>query len=193
MSCTSPLEPGLLADYWTALLPEAEVESVEEHLLACDECGERLRHVMALVNGVRAVARQGTIRLVVSDAFVRRGMEEGLRVRQYELSAGGSVHCTVTEDDDWLISRLTADLGASTRVDMSLCDASGVERLRLKDVPIGEGRRDVVYQESMAFAKASGTQTLHVRLIDVGKDGERVLAEYDFHHTRSLPGPGLQL
>jgi hypothetical protein len=193
MICQVPLDAPVLVDYWLALLPEAESEEVEEHLLSCDGCGASLRHAIVLIDGVRRLARDGTLRLVVTEDFVQRGIEQGLQVRQYNVVAGGSVHCTVTEDDDWLISRLSADVAGSDRVDLSLSGPDGVERMRLTDVPISRERDGVIYQESMAFAKASGTQTLRLRLIGVGEEGERVLAEYAFHHTRSLPGPGISM
>jgi hypothetical protein len=41
----------------------------------------------------------------------------------------------------------------------------------------------------MTFAKAAPTHTLIVRLAAPDEaGGERVLGEYTFHHTRSLPG-----
>ena len=42
----------------------------------------------------------------------------------------------------------------------------------------------------MAFAKASPTMTMVMRLLAVDGDVERPLGEYVFNHTRTLPGPG---
>lgn len=191
MNCSKPFDAAVLADYWLAALAEPEQEAVEEHLLACDECGARLREVIAVADGVRNLARGGSLRMVVSDAFVQRAAEEGLRVRQYAPPPGGGVQCTVTAEDDILIGRLAANLSGATRVDLCICDESGVEQLRLPDVPVGAGASSVVYQESITYAKAAPTNTMIVRLVAFDEAGsERLLGEYTFNHTRSVPGPG---
>jgi anti-sigma factor RsiW len=40
-------------DYWLADLPPAAEEAVEEHLLTCDACGDRLREVIDLSESLR--------------------------------------------------------------------------------------------------------------------------------------------
>lgn len=189
--CSSPLDTAVLADYWLGALSEAEEERVEEHLLACDSCGERLREVMALSEGIRKLAHEGSLRVIVSDAFLRRAVEEGLRVREYAPARGGSVQCTVTAEDDILIGRLAADLSGARRVDLAIFNEEGAEQLRLPDIPINPGAASVIYQESMTFAKAAPTMKMVVRLVDHDESGaERLLGEYTFNHTRSMPGPG---
>jgi hypothetical protein len=189
--CSNPIDAALLADYWLAALPGAEEESVEEHLLACDACGDRLHEVIALAEGVRNLARQGSLRMVVSDAFLKRAAGEGLRVREYAPPAGGSVQCTVTAEDDILIGRLAADLSGAQRVDLSICDGNGAEQLRLRDIPVNSGAGGVIIQESITFAKAAPTMKMIMRLFGHDESGtERLLGEYTFNHTRSMPGPG---
>ncbi len=190
MSCLNPIDAAVLADYWLALLAHPEEEAVELHLLDCDQCGERLRGVMALADGVRKLAREGSLRMVVSDSFLKRVVEEGLRVREYALRAGGSVQCTVTAEDDFLVARLTANLTGAKRIDLSLCDELGVEQLRLPDIPVQSGANDVLYQESITFAKALPTSKMIARLVTFEETGaERLLGEFTFNHTRTLPGP----
>jgi hypothetical protein len=192
MSCSRPLDAAVLADYWLASLEGPDEEKVEEHLLGCDECGERLREVVALADGVRDLAREGSLRMVVSDTFLKRAAEEGLRVREYAPPSGGSVQCTVRAEDDLLIGRLAADLAGAARVDLSICDEHGVEQQRLRDIPMAEGASSIAYQESITFAKAAASNTMIMRLIAFDEAGrERPLGEYAFHHTRSLPGPGV--
>jgi anti-sigma factor RsiW len=72
MSCASPIDAAVLADYWLGALQGSEEEAVEEHLLECDGCGARLRELIALAEGVRKLARGGTLRMVVSEAFLER-------------------------------------------------------------------------------------------------------------------------
>jgi len=191
MNCARPIDTAVLADYWLGVLAAPEEESVEEHLLDCDQCGARLRDAIELVDGVRRLARSGATQMVVSDAFLRRAAEAGLRIREYSVAPGGSVPCTVTEDDDLVIGRLVADVTGSSRVDLSLCDERGVEVSRLQDIPVRAGSGRVNWQPSSTFMKAAPSMTVIARLVAFDDAGaERLLGEYTFHHTRSLPGPG---
>jgi hypothetical protein len=190
-NCSNPIDAAVFADYWRAALAGPEEEALEEHLLACDSCGERLRQVIALAEGIRNLAREGCLRMVVSEAFLKRAAEEGLRVREYAPPRGGAVQCTVTAEDDVLIGRLAANLSGTKRVDLSICDGRGAEQLRLRDIPVRSGAGSVIYQESITFAKAMPTSTMIARLVTVDEaGGEHLLGEYTFNHTRSLPGPG---
>jgi hypothetical protein len=185
------MDAAVLADYWLAVLAGSEEEAVELHLLDCDECGARLREVIALAEAVRNLAREGSLRMVVSDSFLQRAAEEGLRIREYAPPAGGGVQCTVTAEDDILIGRLAANLSGAKRVDLCFCDERGVEQFRLPDIPVHPGASSVVYQESITFAKAAPTNRMIARLVTFDETGaERLLGEYTFNHTRSLPGPG---
>jgi len=191
MNCTSPLDPAVLADYWLAALAKPEEEAVEEHLFTCDACGARLREIIALAEAIRQLAREGSLLMVVSDAFVQRAAEQGLRVREYSPPNGGDVQCTVTAEDDLLIGRLASDLSGAKRVDLSLCDSRGVERLRLPDIPFHPAAGSVAFQQSITQAKAAPSETLIARLVGMDDAGqERLLGEYTFHHVRTLPGPG---
>jgi hypothetical protein len=191
VNCSNPIDAAVLADYWLAVLAGPEEQAVEEHLLGCDRCGARLRETIALAEGIRSVAREGSLRMVVSDVFLKRAAEAGLRVREYAPSPGGSVQCTVTAEDDILVGRLAANLSGVKRVDLRICDERGIELLRLPDIPVNPGAVSVAYQESITFAKAAPTSKAIMRLVAFDEaGGERLLGEYTFNHTRSLPGPG---
>ena len=192
MNCLNPIDAAMLADYWIAALPESEEESIEQHLFTCDDCGARLREVMALADGVRSLAREGSLRMTVSDAFLKHAAGEGLRIREYAPPRGGRIECTVTAEDDFLIARLTADLSGAKRVDLCICDGLGVEQLRMPDIPVHVGANSVLYQESITYAKASSSNRMIARLVALDDEGgERLLGEYTFNHTRTLPGPGV--
>src|SRR5262249_29103945 len=108
------------------------------------------------------------------------------------LAAGGSVQCTVTADDDLFVGRLGADLSGAGRGDFCLCDASGLERMRMTDIPFHADSGGVALQESITYAKAAASNTLVARLVARDDAGtERLLGEYTFNHTRTLPGPGI--
>lgn len=189
--CGDPIDAAILADYWLGVLPAAEEEFLEEHLLQCDTCGDRLREIIALADAVRQIAREGTLSMVLSEEFLQRAAGEGLRVREYAPPAGGSVQCTITAEDDLLIGRLAADLSLAKRVDVVMYGPDGVEMARAEDVPFRPDSGAVLLQQSSAYAKAAPTETLVVKMIAVDeKESDRLLGEYTFHHTRTLPGPG---
>lgn len=188
-NCPNPIDPAVLADYWVAGLTTAEEEAVEHHLLACDLCGERLREVIALAEGVRKLAREGSLDMIVSESFLKRAADEGLRVRQYAPPPGGGVQCTVTAEDDILIGRLAADLSGAKRVDLCFCDERGVEQTRWPDIPMSLDD-DVLFQYSITYAKASPDHKLIVRLVAIDEEkSERLLGQYTFNHKRSIPDP----
>ncbi len=188
MNCAKPIDAAVLADYWLAALPQSEEESVEQHLFACDSCGARLSDVIALAEGVRTVAREGSLLMVVSDSFLRSAAAEGMRIREYSPPSGGSIECTVTLDDDLLIGRLTANLTEAHRVDLSLCDEHRVERLRMPDIPFRSAAGSVAFQQSITYAKAAPSETMIARLLTFDETGtERLLGEYTFNHTRTIP------
>jgi hypothetical protein len=123
--------------------------------------------------------------MVVSDSFLKRVTGEGLIV-----PPGGGVQCTVTAEDDFLIARLAANLTEAKRVDLCICDER-VEQRRLPDIPVHSGTSSIAYQESITFAKAMPTCKIIARLVTFDEEGgERLLGEYTFNHTRSLPGLG---
>ena len=189
-ACANPVDAAVLMDYWLAALPSEEEQAVEEHLMTCDSCGDRLREVIALSEGLRALARSGSLVVVISDRLVTHAEEIGQHVRQYAPPAGGGVHCTVSADDDLLVARLAADLTGAPRVDLVWSDAQGVERLRMRDIPVRDDAGSVLVQQSITFAKASPSDTMIARLMAVDEAGaERLLGEYTFHHTRTIPGP----
>lgn len=189
LPCASPIDVAVLMDYWRAALDPAEEEAVEAHLFACDACGDRLRQMIALAEGLRDLARSGLLRVVVGDPFVEHVAGAGHKVRAYTASPGESVQCTVSADDDHLVARLGADLAGAERVDLSV-SMQGVEVQRLTDIPVNTETGRVVYQESIGFAKTAPSNSMVMRLLAVdAAGGERVIGEYTFNHTRTIPGP----
>jgi hypothetical protein len=181
----------MLADYWIGLLAGSEEESLEEHLFECDHCGHRLRQVIVLADGIRKLAREGSLRMIVSDVFLERAAESGLSVREYRIPSGGSVECTVTAEDDILIGRVAANLSGAKRVDMCICNEHGIEQLRLPDIPVHSGATNIAFHESITFLKAAPSMKMIMRLVSFDEKGsEQMLGEYTFNHTRTLPGPG---
>jgi hypothetical protein len=187
MSCATPLNAAVLADYWLGMLSQAEEEGLEEHLFACDDCNARLSEMIALGEGLRKLANEGSLRMVVSETFLERAAAKGMTVRQYAPPRGGSVNCTVTLEDDLLIGRLAADFSESKIIDLAICDGQGVERMRMTDVPFRPGEGIVLWQESITRMKAAPSDVIIARLVAVNDGGERLVGEYTFNHTRSIP------
>lgn len=190
--CAEPIDHAALMDYWIGVLPVADQDAVEEHLFGCDSCGDRLRETIALAEGLGSLARSGSLVVVTSDRFVEQAAKSGQRVREYAPPAGSSVQCTVSIDDDFLVARLAADLAGVDRVDLSWCDGRGVELRRMPDIPVRADAGDVICQQSITMAKAAASGSMIARLVAVDNDQrERLLGEYTFKHTRTIPGPGV--
>jgi len=181
--CKSSLEQGVLLAYWLGELSETDEARTEEHLLGCAACSERLGELIALRNGVRTLARAGGVRAIVNDAFVRRLVEQGVRVREYRVPHNGSVNCTVTPEDDIVFTRLDAPLGGVARLDMVEMDSQGKRRARHEDVPFQTGSGGVVFIPRIDELRALPATTMRVRLLAVDEAGERVIGEYTFNHT----------
>jgi hypothetical protein len=189
-TCDSPIDPVVLADYWLALLAEADEQRVEEHLFECDACGDRLREIIQLSEALSELARSGALRVIVADEFIRHAAESGQRIRQYDFAPGQTVACTISADDDLLVARLAADLSGVERVDLSFFDPKGNERHRMVDIPVRADMARVIFHESAVMGKKSPTTSMVARMLSIGQDGsERLIGEYTFHHTRTIPGP----
>jgi hypothetical protein len=181
--CAEPLDLAALIDYWLGDLGPDEEARVEEHLLGCAACSQRMADLVALAGGVRRLASLGMVRTVVTAAFLQHLVDEGLRIREYQLAPGGSVACTVTPLDDLVASRLTADLRGARRVDLVECDADGREEGRLEDIPVSASAREVILLERIDAVRALPACVLRRRLVAPEADGERLLGEYTFVHT----------
>lgn len=182
--CGRPLDPAALLDYWLGEGPGPDDEAIEEHLLACDDCGRRLRGIVALAEGVRVLGGEGAVEMIVTPSFLEKASREGLRAREYRLRPGEHVNCTVTRQDDFLVARLVADLTGVSRLDI-VAEQPGRPPRRIEDVPVGPGAGEVIVAQAMPAMRALGRDDLRLRVLSVEPGGERVLGEYDFHHSPS--------
>src|SRR6185369_16923834 len=121
--------------YWFGDLDGPDLDCVEEHLLECDACGSVLCSLAATGDGVRRLAREGAFGVVVSPSFLEAASRQGLRVREYRVPAGGRVDCTVTADDDLLVSCLEGDFRGVSRLDLVIQVGDGPEQ-RVFDLPV---------------------------------------------------------
>jgi hypothetical protein len=181
--CDRPLGLPALLDYW--LDREPPNDEIEEHLLACDSCNGRLRELAALGQGVRRLAREGAVEMVVTPSFLARAAQEGLRTREYRVPPGGRVDCTVTREDDLLVSRLQGDFTGIARLDVVAQTADG-PALRIEDVPIDPQARELIVAQAMPALRRMGACRNRYRLVARGAEGERTVGEYTFDHTPTL-------
>jgi hypothetical protein len=186
---TSPQE--LLA-YWLGELDgelhgesdRGDEQRLEEHLFACAACTRRLGAVVALGAAIRAELLRGTFNFVTSVPFINTIKEAGWQVREYDLPQGGSVACTVTPDDDFVVSYLRAPLRGVSRLDV-LIDDSTSGKHRANDVAFDPESGTLAAVTSTAYLRTLGNSQQRVRLVAVEGEDERVIADYTFNHSPS--------
>ena len=182
-SCTT--SPQELLAYWLGELDEAHELRLDEHLLACSACSERLRTIVDLGTAIRGeLLRGNNFGFVLPAAFIRRIKEAGLRVREYNLEPGGSVNCTITPDDDLVVSYLHAPLRDVRRLDFVIHDPTA-GTLRLSDVAFDPETHGVTFVPSVSYLRTLGHAQLRARLVAVEGVDERVIADYTFNHSPS--------
>jgi hypothetical protein len=182
VACTTP--PQELLAYWLGELEAAQESRLDEHLLACAACSERLRKIVDLGAAIRAELLRGDFGFVLPAAFIRRIKEAGLRVREYSLEPGASVDCTVTRDDDLVVAHLHAPLRDVRRLDVVIDDPTSGTR-RATDVAFDPAADGVTLVPSVAHLRTLDRMRQRVRLVAVEGVNERVIADYTFDHFAS--------
>jgi hypothetical protein len=185
--CPEPIGTSVLVDYWFGELSAPEQDRVEEHLMGCSDCGRVLGELAAIGEGVRRLASRGAFHVVVSPSFLEAASRRGLRVREYRVPPGGGVACTVTAEDDLVVSRLQGDFRGVTRLDL-VTQTEGQPEERVPDLPVDPSARELIFAQSMPSLRAMGSCVTRMRLVAREPGGDRLLGEYTFAHTPS-PAP----
>jgi hypothetical protein len=186
-SCSEPLDLATLVDYWFGDLDGPDLDGIEEHLLECDACGSVLRSLMAMGDGVRRLARQGAFGVVVSPSFLETALQQGLRVREYRVPAGGRVACTVTAEDDLLVGRLQGDFRGVSRLDLVVQVEDGPEH-RVFDLPVSPSSSELIVAQAMPALRAMLSSSMRMRLLAREGESDRLVGEYTFAHTAPTRG-----
>jgi len=184
MTCNEPIDFETLVAWWLGEVPAEREAALEEHLFGCAACTARLEELVALASGVRAAVENGRVTLVVSPPFVEAMRAAGLRLRDYRLGPGGSVNCTISGEDDAVISRLQAPLAGVKRLDLVRM-RDGVPSARVADVPFDPATGEVLVVPSAAWLKTMPAFTMRMQLIAVGEAGDEQIGEYTFNHSPS--------
>jgi hypothetical protein len=183
MTCKSPIGFETLLGYWLGEVPETREASLEEHLLGCAYCSKRLERLVALGSGLRAAVKDGKVSMAVSASFVEAMKQAGLRLREYRVEPGAAVNCTISADDDAVVSRLRAPLANVKRVD--LVRTRGGSEVRVADVPFNAEAGEVLVVPGPAWLKTMPAFQMQMRLIAVDEGGEREIGDYTFNHSPS--------
>jgi hypothetical protein len=182
-TCSSPVAQSTLLEYWLGELSAEAEAGVEEHFIGCAYCSAQLGELVALGNGIRALVPRGAAPLFVTQPLLDDLRGDGARVREYRLSPGESVQCTVHADDDLVVSRLRAPLAGVTRLDLVRIADDG--EFRLPDIPFDAAAGEVIFCPPMELLRGLGACTERLRLVAVSERGERPIADYAFHHQPS--------
>jgi hypothetical protein len=191
LPCHSPLEWDTLIAYWLGELDPDSEAGTEQHYLGCPPCSRRLEQLASLAQGLRMLTEKSEVSMVVSEEFVRRLSNKGLRVREYRVPLNGSVNCTVTPEDDLVVAYLEAPLDDVQRVDLVFTDEDGKSQMRQEDIPFNASSGGVAVSTRIDTLRALPETTLYIRMLAVENNGERTLGEYCFKHTPYSPArPG---
>lgn len=183
-ACAKPIELEALTAWW---LGELDDEAIEVHLLGCAWCAKRAEELAAYAHGIRAVVRNGAVDLALTPRFLEYLKQQGMRLREYPVQPGGTVHCTIRNEDDAVVSRFKAPLAGVRRVDLlhSAQVGASIERWREEDVPFDPDAGEVLRIPSAAELRKMPAFTSRVQLVAVDESGERSLGEYTFAHSPS--------
>lgn len=177
--CASPIPLASVVDYWLGEHPGAD--ELEEHLMTCAPCSARLERLATIAEGVRRLVRGGRLLLILTSALLARLEAEGVRIREHRVDPGGRTVCTAGPDDAFVSVCLSGDFRPGERVDVVIADPPEMAR-RLEDVPVDrEGRRIIVVLPGAAI-RPLPAHTAIVRVLGLGDEGERTIAEYTLDH-----------
>lgn len=189
MSTTSNhLSTDTLLDYWLHDSDAATTDAVDEHLIACEACGQSLDELIALGKGVRSAFRAGMVSGATTDRFVRRVVEQGLQVREYRLPHNGSVNCRVAPDDQLLVAHLALPLHGIERLSAvtQFSTEPGVLH-ELPDIPFDPQAGEVSYIAPLTRVRHLPAHTMQLTLLAEEAGGPREVARYTFHHRPWQP------
>jgi hypothetical protein len=182
-ACAAPLGTARLLPYWLGELDRDREEQVDEHLLGCGECAAQLEELIDLGGEIRACVQRGVVSAVVTDAFLRRLASDWVRVREYRVPRNGSVHCTVSPDDDVVVARMEAPLSGVERLDVVMLGVEDASQVTMHDVPFDPAAGEVVLLPNVDDLRALPACTQRMQLVAVEAGASRLLGEYGFIHT----------
>ncbi len=170
-----------LTDYAAGELPEADAASIEEHLFACADCGERAAEFDALVRAIESAAGSAEVGGFVTDDILNRMAREGVRVRTYALSPGAVVPCAVWQDDELMVLRLRGDCGAAGEFTLSQ-RVAGTEVSRTTGEVAASSHGEIIYATPAAWLRQLPVVEVEVLLTARENGGDRLVGNYTLVH-----------
>jgi len=181
--CPAPIAFAEVVDYWAGELTRAEEDRIEDHVFTCADCARDLAAAEAIARGITAVAREGRLHSVVSDAILNRLAADGVRIRMFTLEGPGTIPCAVWADDDLVVSRIRADFANVESVTIVTRQASGEEISRVSDIAVRPGQSEILNAFSAAHLRTLPMTRVLVTVITPIESGERTVAEYTLEHA----------
>jgi anti-sigma factor RsiW len=180
--CASPIGFAEVVDYWANDLTPGEEERIEAHVFTCAACARELAAAEALARGIAAVAREGRLHTVVTDAILNRLAADGVRIRMFTLEGEAVVPCAVWAGDDLVVGRIRADFAGVDAVTIVTRLPSGVEIGRLADVAVRPGQREILNAFSAEHLRTLPATRVQVTVTAQIAAGDRTIAEYTLEH-----------
>lgn len=180
--CAEPVAFEDLVDYWLEGRSVRHDADLDEHLFACEECSAGLETVAAIAEGVRLLGLDGKLRGGLGPSILERLEKDRRVIRRYRAVAGDPIHCTAGAEDHLVVLELSADLAGLERIDLHYCAGDGTLLERATQLPVVRGRA-VVWAEFGDVIRSLPSGLGIIRLLAVEPEGERLVAEYELHHT----------
>lgn len=184
--CPTPIDFADVVDYWAGDLTGTEEHRIEEHVFTCADCARELAGAEALAHGIAAVAREGRLHSVITDAILNRLAADGVRIRMYTLEGPAIVPCAVWADDDLIVTRVRGDFSEVDTVTIVARQASGEEISRLPDIAVRPGQREILNAVSASRLRQLPPTRVSVSVTAQIGSGERTIAEYTLEHAGSF-------
>lgn len=189
-TCASPLSFDELIAYVVGELDEPREQDLEAHVFECEHCGARWAACSELGRDVRQAFGEGLLALPVTQAVLYRAASQGLRLREYTVTPGGTAHCTAAPDDDLVIIRLDAGFAPGEAVDVDVeqqpQDGGIPTHTSSFDLPFEGDTGQLVFANPASvvrgYANSRWTITAHAHDPETGR--HRTVGPFILHHAR---------
>lgn len=162
---------------------EDDAEAIEAHVLECPDCTRVAHRLLDVRDAIRGAFLAGQIRCVATPALVDAMEVAGLETRSYNLAPGAVVPCSATSTQHYAITRLSADLGGMSRVDLEVTTEGDNVLERIPDAPFSLEAKAVLLADAGDFLRSLPAMTIQIRLTGVETDGRRIeLGTYRLAH-----------